>query len=110
MTSSVGDRIRAMRLKSGLSQDRFARSLGFTRRARLNWKAAIAETPIAILKPLRMQYNVDPEWIVMGGNLKPACDFRIEQEVYPYDLSRSASTARTNRGPSHPTKPARKAP
>ena len=73
-------------------------------------KVTTVRPPIAILKPLRMQYNVDPEWIVMGGNLKPACDFRIEQEVYPYDRSRSASTARTNRGPSYPTKPARKAP
>lgn len=110
MTISVGERVRAVRLRSGLSQDRIARSLGFTRRALLNWEAAIEETPIAILKPLRMLYNVDPEWIVMGGNLKPVSDFRIAQEVYPYDLSRRASTARTNRGPSHPTKPARKAP
>lgn len=73
-------------------------------------KVTTVRPPIAILKPLRMQYNVDPEWIVMGGNLKRSRDFRIEQEVYPYDLSRSASTVRTNRGPSHPTKPARKAP
>ena len=110
MTISVVERVRAVRLRSGPSEDCIAGSLGFTRRALLNWEAAIAKPPIAILKPLRMQYNVDPEWIVMGGNLKPACDFRIEQEVYPYDLSRSASTARNNRGPSHPTKPARKAP
>lgn len=54
-------------------------------------KVTTVRLPIAILKPLRMQYNVDPEWIVMGGNLKSACDFRIEQEVYPYDLSRSAA-------------------
>ncbi|WP_143738546.1 helix-turn-helix transcriptional regulator [Erythrobacter colymbi] len=110
MTSSVGERNRAVRLRSGLSQDRFARSLGFTRRALLIWEAAIAEPPIAILKPLRILYNVDPEWIVMGGNLKPASDFRIEQEVCPYDLSRRALTARTNRGRSNPTEFKRKTP
>ena len=88
MTISVVERVRAVRLRSGPSEDCIAGSLGFTRRALLIWEAAIAEPPIAILKPLRMLYNVDIEWIVLGGNLKPASDFHIEQEVYPHDLSR----------------------
>lgn len=110
MTISVGERVSAVRLRSGLSQDRIARSLGFTRRALLIWEAAIAEPPIAILKPLRMLYNIDTKWIVMGGNLKPVSDFRIELEVYPYDLSRRGSTATINRGRSKPTEFTRKTP
>ena len=73
-------------------------------------KVTTVRPPIAILKPLRMQYNVDPEWIVMGGNLKPVSDFRIELEVYPYDLSRRGSTARINRGRSKPTEFTRNTP
>ncbi|WP_066542515.1 transcriptional regulator [Sphingomonas sp. CCH18-B1] len=110
MTISVVERVRAVRLRSGPSEDCIAGSLGFTRRALLIWEAAIAEPPIAILKPLRMLYNVDIEWIVLGGNLKPASDFHIEQEVYPHDLSRRASTARINRGRSYPTEFTRKTP
>jgi transcriptional regulator with XRE-family HTH domain len=110
MTISVVERVRAVRLRSGPSEDCIAGSLGFTRRALLIWEAAIAEPPIAILKPLRMLYNVDIEWIVMGGNLKPVSDFRIEREVYPYDLSRRASTATINRGRSKPTEFTRNTP
>ena len=110
MTISVVERVRAVRLRSGPSEDCIAGSLGFTRRALLIWEAAIAEPPIAILKPLRMLYNVDIEWIVLGGNLKPASDFHIEQEVYPHDLSRRASTARINPGRSNPTEFTRKTP
>lgn len=110
MTFSVGERVLAVRLRSGPSEDRIAGSLGFTRRALLNGEAVIAEPPIAILKPLRMLYNVDTEWIVMGGNLKPASDFHIEQEVYPHDLSSRESNARINRGRSYPTEFTRKKP
>ncbi len=110
MTISVVERVRAVRLRSGPSEDRIARSLGFTRRALLIWEAAIAEPPIAILKPLRMLYNIDTKWIVMGGNLKPVSDFRIELEVYPYDLSRRGSTATINRGRSKPTEFTRNTP
>lgn len=66
MSSTIGERIRAVRIRSGLSQDRFARSLGFTRRSLLNWEGALAEPPIAVLAPLRTLYDVDPEWVVMG--------------------------------------------
>lgn len=110
MKMPIGERIRAVRIKSGLSQHRYAQSLDFSRRSLLNWEAVIAEPPMAILKPLRMLYNVDPEWIVMGGNLKPECDFRIQEEVYPYDLSRHASTAGTNQGTSTPTEFERRTP
>lgn len=110
MTISVGERVLAVRLRSGPSEDRIAGSLGFTRRALLNREAAIAKPPIAILKPLRMLYNIDTKWIVMGGNLKPVSDFRIELEVYRYDLSRRGSTATINRGRSKPTEFTRNTP
>lgn len=71
MSSTIGERIRAVRIRSGLSQDSFAKSLGFTRRSLLNWEGALAEPPIAILAPMRTIHNVDPEWLVMGEDEVP---------------------------------------
>lgn len=66
MKTTIGTRIRLVRTLSGHSQERFAASLGYTRRSLLNWEGGVAEPPIAILKPMRDRYNVDPVWLVMG--------------------------------------------
>ena len=76
MSSTIGERIRAVRARSGLTQDRFARSLGYTRRALLNWEAGIAEPPMAILSPMRMLYDVDPEWLALGDDEEPLSEYR----------------------------------
>lgn len=88
--STIGERIRAVRQRAGLSLDRFAETLGYSRRALINWEQNAAEPPIAILAKLRCLYDVDPEWVVMGEDLSPRARYgkmdrdriaRIEQDV-----------------------------
>lgn len=69
--STIGERIKAVRVKAGLPQGRFATALGYSRRALINWEQGIAEPPIGILGELRRLYDVDPEWIVMGEDTTP---------------------------------------
>ena len=71
MKTTIATRIRLVRTLSGCSQERFAASLGYSRRSLLNWEGGIAEPPIAILKRMRDQYNVDPLWLVMGEGDTP---------------------------------------
>lgn len=68
---SIGERIRAVRQKAGLSLDRFAEVLGYSRRALINWEQNAAEPPIGVLAKLRQFYDVDPEWVVLGEDLSP---------------------------------------
>lgn len=83
MISTIGERIRAVRARSGLSQERFAASLGFTRRALLNWEGGLAEPPVAILARLRELYDVDPEWVVMGEDTEPQSAYgQVDWERY----------------------------
>lgn len=70
-TPSLGDRIKAVRLKAGLGQDAFAQALGYSKRALVGWEAGAADPPIAILPKLRRLYDVDPEWVVMGEDTTP---------------------------------------
>jgi transcriptional regulator with XRE-family HTH domain len=70
-TYSIGERIRAVRQKAGLSLDRFAAALGYSRRALINWEQNAAEPPIAVLAKLRQLFDVDPEWVVLGEELTP---------------------------------------
>lgn len=88
--STIGERIRAVRQKAGLSLDRFAEALGYSRRALINWEQNAAEPPIGILEKLRNLYDVDPEWVVMGEDLVPQTQYgptdwtrfdRIAQDV-----------------------------
>lgn len=74
---SIGERIRAVRQKAGLSLDRFAAALGYSRRALINWEQNAAEPPIGVLVRLRQLYDVDPEWIVMGEDLSPRTYFGL---------------------------------
>lgn len=69
--STIGERIRAVRQRAGLPQDRFALALGYSKRALINWEQGAAEPPIAILPKLRRGFDVDPEWVVMGDDLDP---------------------------------------
>ena len=74
--STIGERIKAVRQQAGLSQDRFAAILGYSKRALINWEQGESEPPIAILPTLRREYDVDPEWIVMGTDNAPSSCFR----------------------------------
>lgn len=73
--STIGERIRAVRQKTGLSLDRFAAALGYSRRALINWEQNASEPPIGLLAKLRRLYDVDPEWVVMGEDLVPQTQY-----------------------------------
>lgn len=74
--NTIGERIRAVRLREGLSLDRFAEVLGYSRRALINWEQNAAEPPISVLPKLRKLYDVDPEWVVLGTDLVPRVQHR----------------------------------
>ena len=68
---TVGDRIKAVRQRAGLGQQAFADALGYSKRALVSWELGGAEPPLAILPKLRRDYDVDPEWVVMGEDTIP---------------------------------------
>jgi transcriptional regulator with XRE-family HTH domain len=69
--STIGERIKAVRRKAGLGQDAFAGTLGYSKRSLISWETGAAEPPVAILSKLRRDYDVDPEWVVMGEDATP---------------------------------------
>lgn len=69
--SSIGERIKAVRLRAALGQEAFAASLGYSKRSLIAWETGAAEPPVVILPTLRHDYGVDPEWIVMGEDTTP---------------------------------------
>lgn len=69
--SSIGERLKAVRVRAGLAQAAFGEALGYSRRAVINWEQNAAEPSISVLAKLRRLYDVDPEWIVMGEDLTP---------------------------------------
>lgn len=80
--STIGERLRAVRLRAGLSQERFSVLLGYSKRALINWEQGVADPPIAILTKLRESFDVAPEWLVMGRDTEPKSFFK------PVDWSR----------------------
>ena len=48
-TSSIGERIKAVRRRAGLGQEAFAASLGYSRRSLNAWETGAAEPPVVIL-------------------------------------------------------------
>lgn len=69
--SNIGERLKAIRHKAGLSQEQFAGALGYSKRALFSWELNATEPPIAILSKIRELYDVDPEWVIMGDGLTP---------------------------------------
>lgn len=69
--SSIGERIKAVRHRAALGQEAFAASLGYSKRSLIAWETGAAEPPVAILSTLRRDYDVDPEWVVMGEDTIP---------------------------------------
>lgn len=69
--STIGERIKAVRLKAGLGQEAFATALGYSKRALVSWELGGAEPPVALMAKLRRNYDVDPEWVIMGEDTTP---------------------------------------
>lgn len=73
---TIGERIRAVRQRAGLSLDRFAVALGYSRRALVNWEQNAAAPPIGVLDKLRELFDADPEWVIKGEDLTPRTQYR----------------------------------
>lgn len=69
--SSIGERLKAVRVRAGLAQAAFGEALGYSRRAVINWEQNTAEPSIGVLGKLCRLFDVDPKWIVMGEDLAP---------------------------------------
>lgn len=70
----VGERIRLTREHLGLSQQDFGEKLGFSRRQIIAWENAANAPHIALLAGIRQQFDIDPEWILLGPGRKPLRD------------------------------------
>jgi transcriptional regulator with XRE-family HTH domain len=70
-TSTIGERIKAVRLRAGLGQEAFAKALGCSKRALVSWELGGAEPPITLMVRLRRDYDVDPEWVILGDDVVP---------------------------------------
>lgn len=64
--ATIGARIRTVRQTAALSQEEFARTLGYSKRTLVNWETGAAEPSVAVLPHLRRTYGVDLDWLVMG--------------------------------------------
>lgn len=67
----MGARIKTVRRNAGMSQEEFARTLGYSKRALINWETGVADPSVAVLPHLRRTYNVDLEWLIMGDGTNP---------------------------------------
>lgn len=74
--STIGERLKAVRLREGLPQAQFAAQLGYSKRALINWEHGDAEPPMAILGILRRAFDVDPEWVALGADTEPKSFFK----------------------------------
>ncbi|MGE4404301.1 helix-turn-helix domain-containing protein [Pseudomonas sp.] len=69
--ATIGGRIRAVRHQAGLTQQEFARALGFSKRALVSWEGGRVEPSVTVLPALRRTYGVDLDWLVMGDGTLP---------------------------------------
>lgn len=74
--TTIGERIKAVRLRAELAQERFAERLGYSRRSVIKWEQGAAEPPLSILPILRREFDVDPEWVVSGTDVIPKAFFK----------------------------------
>ena len=69
--STIGERIKAVRLRTALGQEAFAQALGYSKRALVSWELGQAEPPVSLMAKLRRDYDVDPEWVILGEDTVP---------------------------------------
>lgn len=70
-SSTIGERIKAVRLRANLGQEAFAKALGYAKRTLVGWELGEAEPPVALMAKLRHTYDVDPEWVILAKDTVP---------------------------------------
>lgn len=88
----MGRRLRAVRERAGMSQVEFAQALGTSRNTLINWEKDESEPPVDVLRTIRMRFDVCPEWLMMGEDLKPRRHLRM-QDWATYDAIEKRLTA-----------------
>lgn len=69
--ADVAVRLAAIRAASGLTQARFADSIGVSDRTYINYERGDREVPATVLRELLEVYGVDPAWVLTGGEDEP---------------------------------------
>lgn len=64
--SPLAARLARIRADSGLNQAQFAERLGFPKRTYLGWERAETEPPIGMLRAMRREFGIDPDWLLNG--------------------------------------------
>ena len=93
--STIGSRIGAVRRRSKLTQEQFASRLGFSRRALVSWEKDQVDPPTKVLTELRTQFDVDPEWILLGDDDVPR-RFFSQVDWAEYDVAQAEIRALAN--------------
>ena len=71
VSSTIRERIKAIRVRAGLSREAFAKTLGYSKRAMVGSELGGAEPPVALMANLRRDYDVDPECVILGEDMVP---------------------------------------
>jgi len=71
----IGQRIRAVRLRAGLTQEKFAKLIGTTGTALLKWESGQHWPELKCLMPMCARFNVNYEYVLSG------IDDRLEKAV-----------------------------
>lgn len=82
----IGQRLAAVRARADLSQERFAESLGVSKRAYLNYERGEREAPLGLIKAVHDLYGIDVDWLMSGPDATPVdaatvVDFRLISQI-----------------------------
>lgn len=69
--AEVAIRLAALRASTGLSQAKFAESVGLAERSYINYERGEREIPASVLRRMLEVYGVDPVWILAGSGDEP---------------------------------------
>jgi transcriptional regulator with XRE-family HTH domain len=86
--STLGQRLEAVRKREKLPQGQFAERLGYSRRAVHSWEKDQVDPPTPVLVRLREEFDVDPEWLLLGNDLEPRRIF-MQPDWNAYDQIQS---------------------
>ena len=70
-SSTLGERIKAIRRAAGMGQDALAQALGFSTRSLISWEKDVVEPPLAVVRQLCRDHEIDVGWLVFGTDTKP---------------------------------------
>lgn len=89
--TTVGARLRKLRVRNGFTQKTLAEALLVSRETIRNWESNLCEPSCSSLKDLSVLYNVPTDYILGLSNKKVICLDQLspEQEVFVIRLVRS---------------------